>query len=296
MTNGIVNVYKEKGWTSFDVVAKMRGIFRQRKVGHTGTLDPDAEGVLPVCLGNATKVCDYLTRHDKEYEGVLLLGVTTDTQDVSGTVLSRREVAVAEDGVRDAAAAFVGEIMQIPPMYSALKVNGQKLCDLARSGVTVERKARPVMIYGIEVMRIELPRVWLRVRCGGGTYIRTLCQDIGDRLGCGGCMERLVRTRVADFRAEDAMRLTELKAAVDAGRTDFIRSVDSVFSRYPRADADADAQKLIDNGNRIPRGLVRAECPQETAEVRLYDAAGHFVGLYGCGAEDYKPIRLFFDR
>ncbi|MCH5334091.1 MAG: tRNA pseudouridine(55) synthase TruB, partial [Agathobacter sp.] len=199
MTNGIVNVYKEKGFTSFDVVAKMRGIFHQKKVGHTGTLDPDAEGVLPVCLGSATKVCDVLTDKDKEYEAVLLLGLETDTQDVTGTVLSEREVSVTEEEVRSVVSSFVGDIMQVPPMFSALKVNGQKLCDLARKGVEVERKARPVTVHEIEILDMQLPRVHMRVHCGKGTYIRTLCRDIGERLGCGGCMEQLVRTRVSDF-------------------------------------------------------------------------------------------------
>ena len=175
MINGIVNVYKESGFTSFDVVAKMRGIFHQKKIGHTGTLDPDAQGVLPVCLGRATKVCDLLTDKDKEYEAVMLLGMTTDTQDVSGNVLSRQEVTVSEDAVKTVIASFEGEYMQIPPMYSALKVNGQKLCDLARKGIEVERKARPVTIHKIQILEINLPRVCMRVECSKGTYIRTLC-------------------------------------------------------------------------------------------------------------------------
>ena len=183
MINGIVNVYKEKGFTSFDVVAKMRGIFKQKKIGHTGTLDPDAEGVLPVCLGRATKVCDLLTDKDKEYETVLLLGVVTDTQDLTGEALERKEVNASEKEVKSAILSFVGEYMQVPPMYSALKVNGQKLCDLARKGVTVERKARPVTIHGIEILSVDLPEVRMRVHCSKGTYIRTLCQDIGEKLG-----------------------------------------------------------------------------------------------------------------
>ena len=207
MINGIVNVYKEKGFTSFDVVAKMRGIFKQKKIGHTGTLDPDAEGVLPVCLGRATKVCDLLTDKDKEYETVLLLGVVTDTQDLTGEVLARKEVNASENEVKSAILSFVGEYMQVPPMYSALKVNGQKLCDLARKGVTVERKARPVTIHGIEILSVDLPEVRMRVHCSKGTYIRTLCQDIGEKLGCGGCMKLLLRTRVAAFALKDALKL-----------------------------------------------------------------------------------------
>lgn len=308
MTNGIVNVYKEKGFTSFDVVAKMRGIFHQKKVGHTGTLDPDAEGVLPVCLGSATKVCDVLTDKDKEYEAVLLLGLVTDTQDVTGTVLSEHEVSVTEEEVRDAVLSFVGDIMQVPPMFSALKVNGKKLCDLARQGVEVERKARPVVIHGIEILDMRLPRVHMRVHCGKGTYIRTLCRDVGERLGCGGCMERLLRTRVSDFALRDALRLSEIEEALAAGKTDFIRPVDSVFMQYPAVTAAPEAQKLLDNGNRIPQEMADGHpesgqtvrmCDAAGAEtVRLYDAANRFVGLYSYerGTADYKPFKLFFDR
>lgn len=299
MTNGIVNVYKERGYTSFDVVAKMRGMFHQKKIGHTGTLDPEAEGVLPVCLGSATKVCDVLTDKDKEYEAVLLLGLATDTQDATGEVLLRREVRVADEEVQRALLSFVGEIMQVPPMYSALKVNGQKLCDLARKGVEVERKARPVTVYGIEILDMCLPRVHMRVHCGRGTYIRTLCSDIGEKLGCGGCMERLLRTRVSDFALRDALRLSEIGEALAAGKTDFIRPVDSVFLQYPAVTAAEEAQKLLDNGNRLPAALLTgADAPETgTGTVRLYDAAGRFAGLYTREqkAGDYRPLKLFFD-
>ena len=212
MINGIVNVYKEKGFTSFDVVAKMRGIFKQKKIGHTGTLDPDAEGVLPVCLGRATKVCDLLTDKDKEYETVLLLGVVTDTQDLTGEVLERKEVNASEKEVKSAILSFVGEYMQVPPMYSALKVNGQKLCDLARKGVTVERKARPVTIHGIEILSVDLPEVRMRVHCSKGTYIRALARDIGEALGSGAYLTALCRTRLGDVRIEDCVTLDDFPA------------------------------------------------------------------------------------
>ena len=211
MIHGIINVYKEKGFTSFDVVAKARGIFKQKKIGHTGTLDPDAEGVLPLCFGKATKVCDLLTEKNKEYKAVMLLGKVTDTQDISGTVLDEHDVLVTESQVREAVMSFLGDILQVPPMYSALKVNGQKLCDLAREGKTVERKARPVTIYELEILEIELPRVTMRVKCSKGTYIRTLCEDIGTKLGCGACMESLLRTKVSEFYVEDALKLSELE-------------------------------------------------------------------------------------
>ena len=184
MVNGIINVYKEKGYTSFDVVAKMRGIFGQKKIGHTGTLDPDAQGVLPVCLGKATKVCDLLTDKDKVYKATMLLGIQTDTLDISGKVCNKAMVNVTEQQVRDVISTFVGTIEQVPPMYSALKVNGKKLYELAREGKTIERKARKVSIYDITIDEICLPEVVMTVSCSKGTYIRSLCDDIGTKLGC----------------------------------------------------------------------------------------------------------------
>lgn len=296
MINGIVNVYKEKGFTSFDVVAKMRGIFQQKKIGHTGTLDPDAQGVLPVCLGRATKVCDLLTDKDKEYETVLLLGVCTDTQDLSGEILERKEVHATEDEVKKAILSFVGDYMQVPPMYSALKVGGQKLCDLARKGVTIERKARPVTIHEIEILSMNLPEVRMRVLCSKGTYIRTLCQDIGEKLGCGGCMKSLLRTRVAGFMIDEAIKLDELEARLKSGDNSFIHSVDSVFTQYEKASVLETADKFVRNGNRIPQELIcdmqdsfKKEC------IRLYGWEGTFIGLYSYKAEteDFKPIKLF---
>ena len=184
MIHGIINVYKEKGFTSHDVVAKLRGIVGQKKIGHTGTLDPDATGVLPVCLGKATKLCDLLTDKDKTYEAVMLLGMTTDTQDVTGRILEERSTeTLTADKVREAIRSFIGDYDQIPPMYSALKVNGKKLYELAREGKVVERKARPVKILDIRIIEMDLPRVRMEVSCSKGTYIRTLCHDIGEQLG-----------------------------------------------------------------------------------------------------------------
>ena len=213
MINGVLNVNKEKGYTSHDVVAKLRGITHQKKIGHTGTLDPAATGVLPVCLGKATKLCDMLTDKDKVYEAVLLLGISTDTQDISGTVLKEQETAdLDESQVEEAILSFRGSYDQIPPMYSALKVNGKKLYELAREGKTVERKPRRVTISEIEILSMELPRARIRVECSKGTYIRTLCHDIGEKLGCGGCMEKLIRTRVDRFTIGDSLRLSEVEA------------------------------------------------------------------------------------
>ena len=297
MVNGIINVYKEKGFTSFDVVAKMRGMFHQKKIGHTGTLDPDAEGVLPVCLGKATKVCDLLTDKDKEYKAVLLLGQETDTQDISGEVLNTREVNVSVEEVIAVIQSFVGEYKQIPPMYSALKVNGQKLCDLARKGVTVERKARPVTIHNIEILSVNLPEVEMIVSCSKGTYIRTLCDDIGKKLGCYGCMKSLLRTRVDKFTLEHAYTLSQLQQFIDTIPQEewhFVDPIDSVFHKYSSVFVYEDAQKLVVNGNRIPVSLVEGEINEK---VRLYDYMHKFIGIYTYMEEtqEYKPLKLFME-
>ena len=310
MVNGIINVYKEKGFTSFDVVAKMRGIFHQKKIGHTGTLDPDAEGVLPVCLGKATRVCELLTDKDKVYEAVLLLGQQTDTQDISGQVLKRAEVHVTEAKIKEVIESFVGEIKQIPPMYSALKVNGQKLCDLARKGITVERKARAVIIYEIEILEVRLPRITMRVHCSKGTYIRTLCEDIGQALGCFGCMEALTRTQAAGFTLSHAYRISEIEEKVHMlGKdkpytewncdtfSDLLYPVDYVFMDYPSVTVQKEAGKLLYNGNRIPDTMAERQT-KETAELyRIYDWTGKFAGLYTYISKDtcYKPVKLFME-
>ena len=221
MINGLINVYKEPGYTSHDVVARLRGILKQKKIGHTGTLDPAAQGVLPVCLGTATKLCDMLTDRTKTYRAVLLLGRDTDTQDTTGETVFADEagaLALEEERVREAVMGFLGDYDQIPPMYSALKVDGKKLYELARAGKEVERKARPVTIYELQVESIELPRVVMSVTCSKGTYIRTLCYDIGRALGCGGCMEQLTRTRVGSFLLEDSLKLDEIEALARAGQ------------------------------------------------------------------------------
>lgn len=300
MVNGIINVYKEKGFTSFDVVAKMRGIFHQKKIGHTGTLDPDAVGVLPVCLGKATKVCDLLTEKDKEYKAVLLLGQETDTQDISGEILNQSSVEVTKEQIEEAIFSFVGSYEQVPPMYSALKVNGQKLCDLARKGITVERKARPVTIYRIEIVDIRIPEVELIVHCSKGTYIRTLCDDIGKKLGCFGCMKSLVRTRVAQFSLERAYKLEELQVLSQKPQEEweFLSPIDMVFEQYPSITASEEAQKRIQNGNRIPQELILDFGEDKQAQtLRLYDFNQKFIGLYTYLKEDkeYKPIKLFME-
>ena len=268
MIHGVINIYKEKGYTSHDVVAKLRGILKQKKIGHTGTLDPAAEGVLPVCLGKGTKLCDMLTEKEKTYRAVLLLGKTTDTQDTTGEVLSEKAVSCTEEDARKAVESFQGEYNQIPPMYSALKVNGKKLCDLARAGKTVERKARRVLIHEIVLESVELPRITMTVTCSKGTYIRTLCQDIGERLGCGGCMESLMRIRSGRFSIEESVRLSDVEKTMQEGCVEkLVLPVDQMFAAYPAVYVKEEFRRLIENGNAVILPMLTEQSePVETLE------------------------------
>lgn len=298
--NGIINVYKEKGYTSHDVVAVLRKIAGQKKIGHTGTLDPDATGVLPVCLGRATKLCDLLTDRDKTYEAVLLLGKTTDTQDISGAILKEQPTDhLNEAEVTKVIESFKGTYDQIPPMYSALKVNGKKLYELAREGKTVERKSRKVTIYQIHIKEIQLPRVRMKVTCSKGTYIRTLCHDIGNLLGTGGCMEELTRTKVGRFELKDSLKLEELRDLAQNGRLeDALIPLDQMFSELQSV---VPAEKYISkayNGNDFFKNQLSEDgkfCSGE--KVRVYDAQGHFIGVYRY-MEDRKMfhlVKMFLD-
>ncbi len=300
MYNGIINVYKEKGYTSFDVVARMRGICGQKKIGHTGTLDPDAEGVLPVCLGKATKVCDMLTDSDKVYRAVMQLGVETDTQDMTGTILKEADTSgLAEQYVMDAVMQFEGEIFQVPPMYSALKVNGKKLCDLARAGVTVERKARPVTIYKIFVENIELPYVTMTVSCSKGTYIRTLCHDIGAKLGCGAAMKSLVRLQAAGYRIEDAYKLDALQKFSESGTLkDAVTPIERVFDVYPVLTAKPEFDIMLKNGNKMALQQFQEMIkPELEMKVRVRMSDGRFAAVYEY-REDlglFRPLKMFLE-
>ncbi len=306
--NGILNIYKEKGFTSFDVVAKLRGILGQRKLGHTGTLDPMAEGVLAVCAGSATKLCGLLTDADKEYETVLLLGRSTDTQDIWGKVLKEtpeEEVKKLDTSeVIKMIRSFEGNIEQIPPMYSAIKQNGKKLYELAREGKTVERKSRRITIYDIDILSVELPFVRLRVSCSKGTYIRTLCEDIGNRLKCGGTMKELLRVRSGSFMLKDSLRLSEIEELKESGTLDrALIPADRLFEDL-RAIGIRDLacsgeiyQKLIMNGNKLELSFLRRDlCPKEGERFRIYDGSGSFKGIYlfDAGQNRLVPYKMFF--
>lgn len=327
MINGIINVYKEKGFTSHDVVAKLRGILGQKKIGHTGTLDPDAEGVLPVCLGRATKLCDMLTEKDKTYEAVLLFGKTTDTQDISGRVLEEKETGhLTADKIEECIWTYIGEYEQVPPMYSALKVNGKKLYELAREGKEVERKARKVQIHDIQIRKIEIPRVTMEVSCSKGTYIRTLCHDIGQDLGTGACMESLLRTRVSRFEIKDSLKLGQIETLVKEGRVmEVVIPVDDMFSDAPAFSVDPQYAPLAYNGNLLKANFLKIGKPgagrtldeahltegthffkddsrkaslKDGTRVRIYDEAGRFIGIY-CYHEkrkEYKLEKMFLDQ
>ncbi len=264
--DGILNIYKEKGFTSHDVVAKMRGILKQKKIGHTGTLDPDAVGVLPVCLGKGTKLCSLLTDWDKQYEAVLRLGITTDTEDMSGEILTDKPCDCDKEQVREAIVSFIGSYDQVPPMYSAKKVNGKKLYELAREGKTIERKAANVKIIDIEIKDISLPNVTFTVTCSKGTYIRSLCRDIGEKIGCGGCMADLKRIRTGGFTIDSAITLTQLEEIRDKGEVaNYIVPVESVLSVYKKAQVYKKFEKLLYNGN----PLLTSQFKIENAQVNV---------------------------
>ncbi len=299
--DGIINVYKERGFTSHDVVAKLRGILRMKKIGHTGTLDPDACGVLPVCLGHATKVCELLTDKRKTYEAVLLLGRETDTQDVSGQTLNEKEVNVTEDQVRQVIAGFLGDQMQVPPMYSALKVDGKKLYELAREGKVIERKARPVTFYELKILTMDLPRVRIRVTCSKGTYIRTLCHDIGQTLGCGGCMEELLRTYVEPFSLESSLTLSQIQQLADEGRVEEILCpVERLFAEMPACVIRPEFIKYMYNGNPLKASWVERmdeiAGSMPVSEIRLYTEQNVFFGIYEYQQDrrQYKLKKMFY--
>ena len=268
--DGIVIVDKPEGWTSQDVVSKLRGVFQTRRIGHGGTLDPMATGVLPVFVGRATRGVEFFEHAEKTYEAVLRLGITTDTEDITGTVLSEQDVFVTGAMLEEVLAKFRGEILQVPPMYSAIKINGQKLCDLARKGREVERKPRPVTIHELRLLGMEADGIHLRVRCSKGTYIRTLCKDIGEALGCGGCMASLRRVTAGEYTIENAVPLQTLVESNDPGA--YLLKVDSMFAEHPAVTLTEKQEKCCRNGVAFTTNL-----PEGT--YRVYARNGEFLAL-----------------
>ena len=282
MYNGMINIYKEAGYTSMDVVAVLRGILKQKKIGHTGTLDPSAQGVLLVCLGNATKLCDMLENRNKVYRCRMLLGRTTDTEDTTGTVTGEAPVNVSEDEVVNAVLSFIGDYDQIPPMYSAIKVGGKKLYEIARAGKEIERKPRHIVIHDISDIDIDLPYISFMVSCSKGTYIRSLCRDIGEKLNCGGCMDNLLRTRVGDTDIESSLKIDDVKNLVSNGGIDkYIIPTEKVFAGSKVLNVKSDSGKLIDNGNPLSvSDFEENVTPKDGERFIVYNTRGVFTATY----------------
>lgn len=284
--NGIVIVDKPAGWTSQDVTARLRRVYGTRRIGHGGTLDPMATGVLPVFVGRATRGVEFFEHAEKGYEATLVPGLTTDTEDTTGTVLTRQQVSLTEEQVEAVLPRFRGEILQVPPMYSALKVNGQKLYDLARKGREVAREPRSITIHALTFLGFEEGNVRLRVSCSKGTYIRTLCKDIGEALGCGACMGSLRRTRAGDYTLADAVPLDTLLESEHP--EDYLRPVDSLFSRFPAVTLTANQEKRCRNGNAFSVTLA-------PGTYRAYSKAGEFLMLAQVSDGTMTTVKSFFE-
>ena len=284
--NGIVIVDKPQDWTSQDVTARLRRVFNTRRIGHGGTLDPMATGVLPVFVGRATRGVEFFEHAEKTYETVLRLGLTTDTEDVWGETIQERPVAFTQEKMEEVLESFRGEILQVPPMYSALKVNGQKLCDLARKGKEVERKPRPITIHELTLLETAENTLRLRVRCSKGTYIRTLCKDIGEALGCGGCMQELRRVTAGEYTIEEAVPLQTL---LDTENPEaYLRGVDTMFRNYPEVKLTANQEKRCRNGNTFTMNLAEGT-------YRAYSQTGEFLMLAKVENGVMSTIKSFFD-
>ena len=284
--NGIVIVDKPQGWTSQDVTARLRRVYATRRIGHGGTLDPMATGVLPVFVGRATRGVEFFEHAEKTYETVLLLGRITDTQDVTGTVLAEKTVHLSPADIEKVLPRFRGEILQVPPMYSALKVNGKKLYELARKGQEVERQPRPITVFELTNLGFDGIRLSLRVKCSKGTYIRTLCQDIGEALGCGGCMEALRRVRAGEYGIEDAVPLEKLLESETPER--YLRSLDTMFAHCPAVTLTPNQEKRCRNGNPFSSPL-----PQGT--YRAYSQSGEFLMLAKVEDGVMTTVKSFFE-
>ena len=284
--NGIVIVDKPSGWTSQDVTARLRRVFGTRRIGHGGTLDPMATGVLPVFVGRATRGVEFFEHAEKGYEALLVPGLTTDTEDTTGTVLTQQEVSITEEQIQAVLPAFRGDILQVPPMYSALKVNGQKLYDLARKGKEVPREPRPITISELTFLGFEDGNLLLRVQCSKGTYIRTLCKDIGQALGCGGCMGRLRRIRAGEYTLKDAVSLETLLNAEHPEQ--YLLPVDSMFSNYPAVKLTPNQEKRCRNGNAFSVSLA-------PGTYRAYSQNGEFLMLARVEQGTMTTVKSFFE-
>ena len=284
--NGIVIVDKPQDWTSQDVTARLRRVFNTRRIGHGGTLDPMATGVLPVFVGRATRGVEFFEHAEKTYETVLRLGLMTDTEDVWGETLEERPVEVTAEKLESVLESFRGEIFQVPPMYSALKVNGQKLCDLARKGKEVERQPRPITIHELTLLETGENTLRLRVRCSKGTYIRTLCKDIGEALGCGGCMQELRRVTAGEYTIEESVPLQVLLDAENPQQ--YLRSVDTMFRNYPEVKLTANQEKRCRNGNAFSVNLAEGT-------YRAYSQSGEFLMLAKVEDGVMSTIKSFFE-
>lgn len=286
MANGILIVDKPEGWTSQDVVSKLRGVLHEKRVGHGGTLDPMATGVLPVFVGRATRAVEFFEHAEKSYEATLLLGVTTDTQDTTGTVLETRPVTTEEAALREALSRFTGVQQQLPPMYSAVKIGGKKLYELARAGKEIERKPREITIFSLELLDFTENSARLRIHCSKGTYIRTLCHDIGQALGCGGCMASLRRVQAGAYTLAEAVTLDEILASADPQA--LLKPVDTLFSAYPRLTLTAGQEKCVRNG-------AAFTCKWAEGRYRVYSPSGAFLALCEVTDAKLKTVKSFFD-
>ncbi|MBE6955413.1 MAG: tRNA pseudouridine(55) synthase TruB [Ruminococcaceae bacterium] len=287
MANGIIIVDKPAGWTSHDVVAKLRGALHEKRIGHGGTLDPMATGVLPVFVGRATRAVEFFEAADKAYETLLQLGTVTDTDDITGAVLEEKSVSVTEEALRATLPRFLGQQEQLPPMYSAIKVDGKKLYELARAGKTVERKTRTITIHALELLGFDGKNVRLHVCCSKGTYIRTLCHDIGEALGCGGTMAALRRTQAGAYSLSDATPLEAILFSEDPAA--LLRPVDSMFSEHPKVVIFGEQVRRCYNGNDV-------SCPESpNGTVRVYDENGTFLMLGRAKNGTIHTIKSFFE-